>query len=918
MMRSFFTGLLLVGAALAIPSIAAAQSSSHGTIVGTVLDQTGMPIKGVKISAKSDTNIGGPKVVYSNDEGTFRIVGLNPGKFEINASAPKMNTVIQKGIDVGLAAAAEVTLMMEVQQATEEVKVVERAPVISTTSPVVKEVYDEEFVDNLPVDFKTSAESFIGNNVPGAVSVSQRDSRIRGGGASQTHMLVEGFYMNGQRSTIKGLAAMEVLTAGYGAENASTPGGVVNMVTKSGSNKFEFDFAGFVEHNELRFFRDKADGNNVNYWYQLNPNFSGPIVKDKLWFFANLEGRIQSQGVGKDPNGVFPQNPNMLYGSLRGSVKLTWQTTARHKLISFTNFNARQETNQQRGYNPYYDPAAQKREDDRDIMQGIIWEALLADNLFLRSQVGVQQFWRVTGPQSCKWDPEECYNTFAVEQYDGRTRSTLQNYTDIDQRVRRSFQWIEKLEWFPSTRSFGEHAITLKNDFFNEAEETYEGGTGDYKEYYEGTALIRKKYWYANDPRVDDPRLGIAIRYSQGFKNVTSLSDSMKLTRYFTFNPGVAMTYARASNHTGARAYDGLAITPHVSAAWDATHDGRTVLRGSFNNYVDVNAQSLARHALGGQTVEYCHYNKDTGALNYCEYSGGTNTNTFGMPCGPTGIDEYGNDCRQKLKIPRTWEYTFGAEREVIQGVGLGADLVYRLYTYPYEVYETNRIWNNSGTALNPGGSYRNGRNETINDLSTLRDARRRYMGVTTSLKKREGALKMSVAYTWSRLEGNVLDGTGNRFGNNPAQDVFLYGYLNDDARHNVRGNLVYNWTKWLSSGLMYDYVSGRPYQREFRNDVANSFDDLRAPVGVNPGGNLNDPADDRPLRLPDIWKVNLQTRVNFKPLIGTDMEAYVDVLNLLALRTVTNVNQDDNLTWGQPSERMSPFKLRLGFRAKF
>jgi outer membrane receptor protein involved in Fe transport len=265
----------VVALTLGLAADARAQSGSHGGIIGNVLDQNGMPIKGVKISARSDTQIGGAKVAYTSDEGSFRIVGLIPGEFEITASAPKMKTVMQKGILVGLNAPAEVDIIMEVETKVEEVKVVEKAPTVSTTTAVVKEVFDEEFIDNIPVNTKTAGEQTISDLTPGAVGSGVRSTRIRGGKTTSSHFLVEGFYMNGQRSTMKAMAAVEVLSAGQGAENASASGGVVNMVTKSGSNKFEFDVNGYAEHKALQFFLDESDNPEMSYYYMINPWLSG-------------------------------------------------------------------------------------------------------------------------------------------------------------------------------------------------------------------------------------------------------------------------------------------------------------------------------------------------------------------------------------------------------------------------------------------------------------------------------------------------------------------------------------------------------------------------------------------------------------------------------------------------------------------
>src|SRR5687767_12543883 len=102
--------LLAVAALCAISTPALAQVV--GAIVGTVFDQDGPPLRGVRISARSDTQIGGEKLTYSSEEGSFRLPGLQPGVFEVRASAPKLTTVLQRDVRVGVNAPAEVTLVM--------------------------------------------------------------------------------------------------------------------------------------------------------------------------------------------------------------------------------------------------------------------------------------------------------------------------------------------------------------------------------------------------------------------------------------------------------------------------------------------------------------------------------------------------------------------------------------------------------------------------------------------------------------------------------------------------------------------------------------------------------------------------------------------------------------------------------------
>ncbi len=192
------------------------------------------------------------------------------------------------------------------------------------------------------------------------------------------------------------------------------------------------------------------------------------------------------------------------------------------------------------------------------------------------------------------------------------------------------------------------------------------------------------------------------------------------------------------------------------------------------------------------------------------------------------------------------------------------------------------------------------------------------YDGVSFGLTKREGRFKANVSYTWSKLEGTVAGGTNNAWGDIPGRDVFLYGYLPDDHRHAIKAAIGYQATPWLSFGSRTIYTSGFPYDRLFRNPETTTYDVYRAPRGINPGTNINDPTDDRELRLPDQLEVNVQGRVNLMPLIGRALDFYVDVLNLLALRTANSVATNDRQDFGVQRGWMDPFRIRLGLNFRY
>ena len=906
---------LVVAIVCAAPSAALAQGGVLGSIVGNVYDQTGQPLPGVKVVAKSPTHIG-ERVAYSNADGGFRFVALQPGVFEVISSAPKMASVHQKGIKVGVNAAAEVSLVMEVAGTVEEVKVVEKAPIVSTTTANVKEAWDEEFIDNLPLETRTSVEELVGNATPGAVYAGERLVRIRGGNTEQNLYLLDGFNMTGFKTLYKSLGAMEVSTAGYGADGAIAPGGLVTMVTKTGSNKYEFDVNGFHEDSLLRAFTEARDEVPRDWRMYINPNFSGPIIKDKVWFFVNGEFRDERYSRGLDPSGFFPRRPTQHYWNYRATTKVTWQVTPRNKVQHFSFWDINYSRNRIASFNT--DNDAQSKRERNGIYNGVTWESLLTDTLFFKLQAGHGLRQEAQAPQQCLSDPDACLHTPALVQTIPQTIN-LQNWNTLSLQTINQIEAVSELQWFLSSKSLGEHSIKVQSRYFTQNQSVAQGTPGDRILRIAGDVPDRETVFYSNDPRVEDARYGYAIFDSTGSRWTSFIQDAARLTRYWTVTPGVAVTMSNSSNSRGLTVTDGMAVTPHFSTAWDATHDGRTVLRASFNQYVDPDVGRLARHSLGTRVSRECRWNASNGAYtDSCVYSGGLPGSSVGSPCGPDGVNPDGTDCRQKLRIPRTWEYTLGAEREVVPGLGVGIDFVFRNYTYPYATKETNQIWNGSGSALDPTGTHRNGRPERIIDLETPEDAERRYRGVTFALHRREGRLKLGASYTWSSTYGNSFDTETNAWGDIPPRDRLLWGPMPDDARHVVKITMNYQLVSWLSTGVLYSFQSGRPYSRWFHNTQTGGYDDLRAQVGINPGSNINDPTDDREARLPDIQAFNLQLRANLRPLTGQQIELYSDIQNVFALRTTTSVVTEDGPRFGQPEGTMGPMLIRLGFRYRF
>jgi hypothetical protein len=906
-----------------VPAVVHAQGGASGSIIGYVFDEAGMPLKGVKISATSPTQIGGAKNGYTNDEGAFRIPQLDPGKFEVRASAPKLETIVNKDVKVGISSATELNIIMKVMTKTETVAIIEKPPIVKTTKSNITETFDLDMVEALPHGSRDNVHNQVINDVAGGMN-----NRVRGGSTAQTMFTQDGFEMRGQFPTLKSSAAYEVNTGGFGVDNPMASGGSVNLVTKSGSNKFEFEFNATADSNRLRFFRDENDSPAPTYFYVINPMISGPIIKDKLWFHFNTESHIlQGDDRTPDPEHIFPDNATYKKFIQKGTLKLTWQVNGRNKVYSLTNFDSPHEWNMIKTVGTA--PEAQRTRHGFRLMEGVVWESLLTDSLVFRTQVGFIMIPQHRYPSICDTNHDTCDSIPAEKQtmVGNLSRDSFfgNSSDEAHQRLDNySIQFTNGLEYFFDAGSWGSHALKLKENFLAEQDIVRKSRPGDRLYEYAGSAggvpiPSALTTYYSNDPRKEEARYGWFIGTSNTARHIVTLSDTFKATRYLTLIPAVSHAYANAFNSSGESVLDSQAFAFAGSVAWDATHDGRTVIRGSYNQYVDISVFDVAKHTQGDQVSQKCKWDTVTSTYSKeCEFSGGgASTRTVGRPCGPSGIDEFGKKCTEQLKVPRTFEYTLGAEREVVPGIALAFDMVYKNFKNQYEVRETNRIWNNGGTDLNLAGRYRNGRAEKILDIGTPDEAKRTYRGATIGINKREGRFKSKVSYTLSSLEGNVFDGTDNPWGDVPPQDVYLYGPLADDHRHEVKWQATYAVTPWLSTGLRYRYFSGTPYNRLFNETPDNKWDSYRARTGTNPGVDLNNPDDDRELRMPDMQDFNMQIRANLMPFLGQAVDFYVDILNVLNLRTVTKYNNEDR-AFGQITGRMDPFRIRLGINVKY
>src|SRR5262245_57077700 len=361
-MQRFVNAILVLVALVVIPATAHAQAS----IVGTVRDSSGAVIPGVMVEASSPVLIEKTRSAVSNESGQYSIESLRPGSYTVTFTLRGFTSVKREGIELAGAFIATVNADMKVGGVADTVTVTAESPLIDTTSSRDQEVLSSQTIGDIPTSRQYSAFTHL---IP-AINVQQNDFegtnpalysvfQIHGGRRNEGQVLVDGMNGGYQGMGVSGYVpevgnAQEVvfsLTGGLG--EATTGGPQMNIVGKQGGNQFHGTiffsgtgsaFQGSNPSSDVRAKGLKAKNLNKKL-FETNVAVGGPIVRDKLWFYATYRNMISRQNVASmwvnknagDPT-KWTYDPDKTRQAVgdgnwnNGSARLTWQATPRNKI----------------------------------------------------------------------------------------------------------------------------------------------------------------------------------------------------------------------------------------------------------------------------------------------------------------------------------------------------------------------------------------------------------------------------------------------------------------------------------------------------------------------------------------------------------------------------------------------------------
>lgn len=297
-------------------AVSAYAQQVTGTITGAVTDSSGAAIAGVQVRLNSPQT-GLSRTVATDEAGAFRFLVLQPGVYALDAAQTGFKAVRREGIVVEADRSLAVPIRFEVGAVTEVVEVTGGAPLLDPNTSSLGTVMDARKVEELPLNGRNPLG--LANLIPtvrgigffgGQVLSSWRLAAISIGGGPP---LANGFLVDGiasEKLTIAGTQTFlsidstqefKVLTNAMSAEFGRTAGGIISLVSKSGTNQFHgnlFEFLRNDNFNANDFFANRAGRKVAPLAYnQFGGSLGGPIKRNKIFFFTNYEAFFERRAV---------------------------------------------------------------------------------------------------------------------------------------------------------------------------------------------------------------------------------------------------------------------------------------------------------------------------------------------------------------------------------------------------------------------------------------------------------------------------------------------------------------------------------------------------------------------------------------------------------------------------------------------
>jgi hypothetical protein len=903
-----------------------------GKLMGTVTDDEGLPLPGVTMEISSLALMGGVHAQITSEKGSYRFLNLPPGTYKLVLSLAGFQKVERLNLKVNVGRTTTENIALKPTTIEVSVTVTAESPIIDVTQSGVSTTFDKDLLEKIP----TGRLSFL-DVVKQAPGIQQAGQDSYFNVAFGSNMESNAYYLDGIDISnpdtgcfyllLHTDAFEEIETSGIGspAEYGQFTGAVVNVVTKSGGNKFsgsvsyygQFDWLTAdnnskealdpdIAWEDAYLYPDSAYSYHRAEFYYLTFNLGGPIVKDKVWFFASYK-------KAKDSVAYWNVHPD--YPKTRPSdivfFKLSAQITNKHKLVGSFYYEVFEEPDI---IDPWLEKEAAANYGGTIPAWNLIHTWMISNNAYLE--------WKYSG-----WISGSTYEPM---------------YSDYD--TPGHWDWATGVSsqgvWWPWFYDVSRHQANANLSYFAE---DFLGGDHDFKigvqyvrgrtdcqgGYAGGRAYTDYSYSGQTYPyymyEQDVFRYGGVMNAAGAF-----LDDSWKIGDRLTLNLGLRFDYSNASipsypvyegwNETGEMTdpVEDIIVwntfSPRIGLAFQLTSDQKTLLKASYGRYYDANYSSNWMYP-GPNVPDWTMYWWDGAQWVFWDMVPGGMAYT---------IDP-------DLKNPYADQFSLGIERELSPGFSLGATFIYKI--------EKNLIgWEDRGgeyvqvsrTSPDNGETYTVW-NQTIDTLglhdywiTNPADYEQTYKAVMLTLVKRySNNWMLNASLTWSKNEGlnmtshstwqHTLIWFAEDFGKDPNDLINAKGLITNDRTWIFKLQAGYTFPWDILASINFISQTGRPKLK-----LVSIYGLNQDPWGLG----LEILAEPRNTdnRLPTWTIMDFRLQKTFNIYQTVKLQAIFDVFNVFNSNTVTS--HASYAMWSEAYEKpdwiLYPRRVQVGLRLEF
>ncbi|MBK5255320.1 MAG: TonB-dependent receptor [Vicinamibacteria bacterium] len=809
-----------VALAMAAPAFVYAQSFS-GVVSGVVKDEQGGVLPGVSVQLLGKT---GARDATTDTSGSYRFNAVDPGSYTVVVTMSGFQSQRRENIAVSVGKQATVDVSLKLGGQTETVDVLGEAPVVDVTSSSTQNNLSQDLLYNMPIRQGNTATNLL-NFAPGINS----QSAFGGDGSSANGLLIDGV---DTRDPSGGTAwtffnfnivdEVEIVGIGAPAEYGSFTGAVVNTITKTGGNRFGglFDFT---------YTKSSLAGKNVssavtsinpslglsaktNKFTDFTTQFSGPLIADKLFFFASA----QRYHLNQDPAGPVTVRDEV---SPRVNLKLNYQPSASNNFMGHVQY------------------------DSYNIIGRAGVSSLVATDDLTNQEDAPEWVWLG------QWRHIFGSNTFSEVKYTGWT-----GFYDLNPKVNASNHFDGDTSLYSVSQGWFYYGDRGRNQV-NAAISHFAEGFGKHDLKF-GLELERSKtrdrYGYANNTYYYDYGGQPYYAYGYGYdingrnkKLAAYAQDAWHVNDRLTLNAGVRMDHVSGGAPGQSAVYSNTSVAPRFGFAFDPAGDTKTVIKGSYSQYYEGIFNDIYKQATPGYQdriswdMTGCPAYGPTGptASYNCPISRRDEVNRITAPVATIDPD---------IKHPRVDEFSLGFERALKNNVRLSVTGILRdnknfigqvlpaarwtkatgtstaTQDFPATGYTYYKWANRSASAnnvyiTNPDGFQYLDPSGAV--LGTL-DAYRKYKGAMFVLTKGySNRWRAQVSYVWAQTKGTINNtsegtyGVGSFYASPTQSLVNADGHLSNDRTNEIKAMVGVQLPKVeLAVNAYFRSVSGGTY----------------------------------------------------------------------------------------------------------